>query len=71
MIIEIPDWCVIGKSVEWKAPHFTGYEWVRETILSYGMDGFFHQGSDCPVYYTKFSEYGKTVRECIKRRNAV
>ena len=63
MIIEIPDWCVIGKWIEWNAPYITGNEWVDEKILSYGYDGFFHQGCNCPVYYTKFSEYGRTVRE--------
>ena len=61
--IEVPDWCVIGKTIEWYAPHITGIEWVRDKIISFGYDGFFHQGHNCPVYYTKFSEYGKTVKE--------
>ena len=61
--IEVPDWCVIGKWIKWNAPHITGNEWVDEKILSYGCGGFFHQGCNCPVYYTSFSEYGKTVRE--------
>lgn len=30
MIIEVPDWCVIGKTIEWYAPRITGIEWVRE-----------------------------------------
>ena len=30
MTIEIPDWCVIGKYVEWNASHITGNEWVTE-----------------------------------------
>ena len=63
MIIEIPDWCVIGKTIEWYAPHITGIEWVRDKIISFGYDGFFHQEHNCPVYYTNFSEYGKTVKE--------
>lgn len=63
MTIEVPDWCVIGKVVEWNAPHITGNEWVCEKILSYGLDGFYHQGHNCPVYYSKFSGYGKTIRE--------
>lgn len=67
VVIEIPDWCVIGKWVEWSAEYITGNKWVKEKILSYGVDGFFHQGSNCPVYYTKFVEYGKTVRECIRK----
>ena len=61
--IEVPDWCVIGKTIEWYAPHITGNLWVRDKIISFGYDGFFHQGHNCPVYYTKFSEYGKTVKE--------
>lgn len=63
MIIEVPDWCIIGKFVEWNEPDITGNEWVKEKILSYGRDGFFHQASYCPIYYTKFTEYGKTIRE--------
>ena len=43
MTIEIPDWCVIGKYVEWNASHITGNEWVTEKIISYGIDGFFHK----------------------------
>lgn len=64
MTIEIPDWCIIGKWIEWNAPHITGTEWVKEKIISYGINGFYHQYYDCPVYFTEFSEYGRTVREC-------
>lgn len=63
MTIVVPDWCVIGKFIEWNAPSVTGMKWVREKIVAYGVDGFFHQAINCPMYYTKFSEYGKTVRE--------
>ena len=45
MIIEVPDWCVIGKIIEWNAPHITGYEWVRDEIISFGYDGFFSSRS--------------------------
>lgn len=62
MIIEIPDWCKIGAYIEWDNPHLTGQRWVREKIIAYGNGGFFHQGANCPMYFTKFSEYGKTVR---------
>lgn len=62
MVIEVPDWCKIGTYIEWHAPSTTGMDWVRERIIAYGVDGFFHQGSNCPMYYTKFSEYGRTVR---------
>ena len=65
MIIEVPDWCIIGKYIEWNAPYITGYERAKKKILSYGRDGFFHQGYNCPVYYSKFSEYGKTIREIV------
>ena len=61
--IEVPNWCKIGLYIEWYAPMITGKtSWVREKIISYGYDGFFHQAPYCPVYFTKFSEYGKTVR---------
>ena len=64
MILEIPDWCTIGKYIEWNALHITGYDWVREKIISYGTCGFFHQAYGCPIYFSEFSEYGKTIREC-------
>lgn len=64
MTISVPDWCLIGEYIEWNNPIVTGEEWVREEIISYGYDGFFHQSHNCPVYYSKFDEYGKTVREC-------
>jgi len=44
--IEIPNWCIIGKWIEWNAPHITGNEWVKEKILY-----------NCPVYYSKYIEY--------------
>lgn len=59
--IKVPEWCKIGKRVYWNSPRITGMEWVRERILGYGLDGFFHSGGNTPVYYTKFSEFGKTV----------
>lgn len=62
MIIEIPDWCKLGTYIEWDRPDITGFRWVRERVISYGYDGFFQQGSNTPVYFTEFSEYGKTVR---------
>lgn len=68
MIINVPEWCIIGEMILWKAPEITGQEWSTEKILSYGLDGFYHQGHDCPVYYTKFSEYGKTVKTCGRNR---
>lgn len=63
MTLEIPDWCVIGKTIMWSAENITGCKWVTETITAYGVDGFFHQANGCPEYFTPFSEYGKTVKE--------
>ena len=59
--IEIPSWCKIGTRIKWYNPDITGHDWVFERIISYGYDGFFHQAHNCPVYFTKFTEYGKTV----------
>ena len=65
MTINIPDWCIIGKTVEVLMYNKdTGQrEWFKEKIISYGVDGFFHQAYYCPTYYHKFSDYGKSVRE--------
>ena len=62
MTIEIPDWCRIGLYIQWHAPNLTGVEWVREKIVAFGYNGFFHQAHNCPMYFTEFSEYGKTVK---------
>ena len=67
MTIEIPDWAIIGNYVEVRDS--TGVrtgdinEWCIERILSYGVDGVFTQAHNCPVYYTKFSDYGINIRE--------
>lgn len=62
-MIEIPDWCVIGKIVYWSKPRITGFTWVKERIIAYSDTGFFHQGdSSCPVYHTEFSEFDKTIK---------
>lgn len=62
-IIEIPDWCVVGSYIEWNAPEITGVKWVREKIIGYREGGFLHQAVNCPIYFTEFDEYGKTVRK--------
>lgn len=66
MIINVPDWCVIGKNIEFKMydPNEGKMKWFTDKIISYGTDGFFHQAFYCPVYYNKFSDYGSVVREC-------
>lgn len=64
MVINIPDWCKLGLEIEWYAPRQTGLEeWVKEKVIGYSYNGFFHQAHNCPIYETKFSEYGKTVRK--------
>ena len=60
--ITVPNWCRIGFYIRWYNPDCTGVnDWVREKIIGYGYNGFFHQASNCPLYFTEFSEYGKTV----------
>lgn len=59
MIVTIPDWCRIGATVEYE---YRPGEWVKEIIHSYGTDGFYHQAFGCPLYYSKYSEFGRTVR---------
>ena len=66
MVINVPDWCVIGKYIEFQMYDLNEGKtnWFRDKIISYSEDGFFHQACNCPVYHNKFSDYGKTVREC-------
>lgn len=59
MTVTIPDWCCIGATVEYE---YRPGEWVRETIHSYGTDGFYHQAYGCPMYYSKYTDLGRTVR---------
>ena len=65
MIINVPDWCVIGKRIQFKMwnPNNGKTEWFTDTIISYSSNGFFHQEHNCPVYHNKFSDYGSSVRE--------
>lgn len=66
MIIEIAEWCKIGRTIEYKMfdPEYEELRWFEEKIISFGYDGFFHRAFGCPVYYSKFSDYGNTIREC-------
>ncbi len=63
--IMIPDWAHIGRTVVVKDTHkYRGddrNELWGERVIAYGNDGVFHQEHDCPVYYTEFSKYGKTI----------
>ena len=65
MIINVPDWCVIGKPIQFKMwnPDTGNVEWFTDRIISYSPTGFFHQAHNCPVYHNKFSDYGINVRE--------
>ena len=65
MIINVPDWCVIGKPIQFKMynPNSEQVEWFTDRIISYSPNGFFHQAHDCPIYHNKFSDYGINVRE--------
>jgi len=59
--IVLPSWCRIGVLIYWSSPKDTGYKIVEERIISYGDDGFFHHVHNSKVFFTPFSEYGKTV----------
>ncbi len=59
MTLTIPDWCRIGATVEYQ---YRPGEWVEETVHSYGTDGFFHQAYGCPMYYSAYSDFGRTIR---------
>ena len=66
MIIELPDWARIGVQVLVKDIHKIRGDnrnaWYTETIIGFGYDGVFHQAHNCPIYYTKFDEYGKIIK---------
>lgn len=69
MTVKIPNWCMIGKTIEWYNPDLVVFAndnpWFMEKIIAYGLDGFFHQWEDHPMYFSKFDEYGKTIREVV------
>lgn len=70
MTIEIPGWAKIGEYVLIKDTCCirgdNPNDWYKEKILGYGYDGVFHKANNCPTYYSRFSEYGKTIKECPK-----
>ena len=67
MKIEIPDWARIGLEVKVKDVDCIrgdkSNHWYTETIIAFGYNGVFHQAHNCHIYYTPFSEYGKTIKE--------
>lgn len=48
MTVEIPNWCMIGKTIEWYNPDLVVFAndnpWFMEKIIAYGLDGFFING---------------------------
>ena len=69
MVINVPEWAEIGKFIEYRMydKNHGKMRWFREKIISYGNDGFFHQDYNCPVYYNRFSDLGKSVRLCEQK----
>lgn len=65
MTIEVPNWCRIGKYIEFKMynPDTGKMDWFKDRIISYSENGFFHKAHNCPVYHNRFDDYGDTVRE--------
>lgn len=66
MRIELPDWAIIGAKVLVKDTKMIRgvdpNEWYTERIVAFGYDGVFHQAHNCPMYFTKFNQYGKTIK---------
>lgn len=64
--IELPTWARIGATVLVKDYDCIRGDnpkhWYREKIIAFGYDGVFHQAHNCPMYYTEFSEYNKTIK---------
>ena len=69
MILNIPEWAKIGHFIEFLMydKNYGKMRWYREKIISYGNDGFFHKANNCPVYYNRFSDLGKSVRLCEQK----
>lgn len=67
--IEVPvDWLYVGNRIYIIEPNYrtgVGQDWVfGNTVKSFDKNGFFYRNcSTTPVYYTDFSEIGKTVFE--------
>ena len=66
MTINLPDWARIGLTVLIKDEDCirgdNPNDWYREEIIAFGYNGVFHQAHNCPIYFTEFSEYGKTIK---------
>ena len=66
MTIELPNWARIGATVLVKDTKMirgdSPNNWYTEKIIAFGYSGVFHQAKDCPVYFTEFKQYGKTIK---------
>lgn len=64
-----PEWCKIGNTFEWHAPHITGLDTVSEKIIGYTDDGFIHRSENRPAYETKFDDLrdGHMVKAYAKK----
>lgn len=66
MTIELPDWARIGMQVLVRDTKLIRGDnpnhWYTEKIVAFGYDGVFHQAKDCPMYFTEFKQYGKTIK---------
>jgi len=66
MAIELPNWARIGAEVLvkdiWMIRGDNPKEWYVEKIIAFGYDGVFHQAHNCPMYFTEFNQYGKTIK---------
>ena len=66
MTIELPNWARIGAKVLVKDTKMirgdSPNNWYVEKIIAFGYDGVFHQAKDCPIYFTEFKQYGKTIK---------
>ena len=66
MTIELPNWARIGAEVlvkdTWMIRGDNPKEWYVEKIIAFGYNGVFHQAHNCPIYFTEFNQYGKTIK---------
>ena len=66
MTIKIPEWAKIGRSILVRDANCKRGDdpnkWYTEKIIAYGDDGIFHQSHNCPVYYTRFSDFDANIK---------
>ena len=65
-IIDVPDWAKLNEYVLVLHEYDAAIDkpaWLSEKIIGYGYDGVFTQAHNCPVYFYKFSDYGKRIKK--------